>query len=865
MSVIKRLFIVVSLLIPVQPVWADALTVSTSAVAPTNESKAQRSFYKRVVGSLARYKRVAGNAAHSARDAIGATQFLETPLESLAQAAYDEGPVEHFVESDFVGRTEAQELMLEEVSQFLGGNTITSLGTRALASMLTTFEKGNMHQAQTAVRRLTQDDALYNKVEAALTQFAHNERPFLLYWDPKKNVKGSRPHLFAKAEELKWEELYRFEKTFSMGPEPLDEIPNPAYLATLVGNQFPKPESANAKALGARARIFGKLFHWVYSIIIAKNMSTVVRNFATQGRFTNPIANGRAELQAALAATFLFWKVTQLAEELKNAHTKYNEAGLSADQLKEREAWLDKAYIELLEKGSFADSFMKTYKGYHPPEADADGMTRWMKDKTSWLVPGFIKAAPGAAARNLPNFVMKPVRGVGMAIDDLPWIFASVLFIGQRAKQGLAAFGSSLSGFATMDYVWDCMQEHATGLAASLRSIQSLHDLIREDEQLCTTNVHTMLQEATSSISEPAREAMQMAHDPVFVAKQSRGGHSLRLHDLMLHGAIDLQPAVHGIAYLDALFALAKSVRSKRGCFVEWLPSEDTQAQIQIENGVFVALPHATPNNVTLGKECANKAIVTGPNGAGKSIFIKMVGSNVVLAHAFGIAFASSARMHWLSMIRTSIDTGESVADELSRMQAQKMRMDSVMNELVAATKKERSAKGMFLTDEPLSGTTHTIAARKLENYCDRIGSIDQMCGIMATHNEEPTRFVDKGFVNYQVCIEELSNGMFKPLFKVTPGIPEWWFANDPETARKQDLFVDYTVALKHKANIEKELKSLADKEQKVAGILRSGVLSDRKQKRHVKDMYNHVALRMDYLRQELEQAIQEISRLENG
>lgn len=865
MSYFKQLLLGISILIPAQPAWAATLAMHDASCSALVPEDIQRSLYGRVVRSLARYKRAVGTTARSVRNAIGKQEFMETPTETLAQAAYQEGPVEFFVETDFIGQTESRELMLEEMSQFLGGNTITSLGTRALASMLTTFEKNNMQQVQAAVRKLTQDETLYNTVEKALTQFAQNERSLLLYWDPKKNVKGARPHLFAKAEELKLEELYRFDPTFSIGPQPLDEIPNPAYIATMIGDQFPKPEGARAKALAARARIFGKLFHWVYSIMIAKNMTTVFRDFATQGKFTNPLANGGVELRAALAATFLFWKVTQLADDLKKAHEKVHELGLDDDELKQRGAWLDKAYIELLEKGSFADAFMKTYKGYHPPPADADKMTQWVKDKVSWMVPSFIKGVPSATARLLPHCVMRPVRGVGMMIDDLPWIFASILFIGHRTKQGLTAFGNSLLGFATMDYVWECMQEHASGVAAALRSIHTCHDVVCSDEQFEGSNVCALFEQTTENISEHVREAMAEAHSSVFVQGQSSGGHSLRLHDLLLKAAPDLQPAIHAVAYLDALFALAKSIRSKQGCFVEWLPAEDTQAQIQIEDGIFVGLPKALPNSVALGGDCANKAIVTGPNGAGKSIFIKMVGSNVILAHAFGIAFAKRAHMHWFTCLRTSIDTGESVADELSRMQAQKMRMDSVMNELIAATQADKTAKGLFLTDEPLSGTTHTIAARKLENYCDRIGSIAQMCGIMATHNEEPTKFADKGFVNYQVCIEELPNGMFRPLFKVIPGIPEWWFANDPETVRKQDLFVDYTVAQKHKTNVEKELKALSQKQQKVSGILRSGALVDRKQRRHVKLVQNHIAERIEFLEQELERVLQEIYHLENG
>ena len=881
MSFAKKFLIIISILLPAHPAWAATLAVSDTASQASQPTKSTESFYrKKVIGTLVRMKRSGGQKITAVRNALGRTNFIETPIELLAQAAYDEGPVERLIESDFIGRTETHELLLKEVSEFLGGNTITSLGTRALGSMITTFDKRNMQQVQTAVRRLAQDDALYAQVEQGLSQFAKNERAFLTYWDPKQHVKGPQPHLFAKAQELNFEELYRFEKYLTFGAPPLNElgIPNPAYLVTMIGNKFPIPTTPNAKQAGASVRVYGKLFHWVYSIIIAKNMMTVARNFATQGKFTNPLSNAGLEMKAILAATFLFWQLTEQSNELKQAHADYalkNTAyqakkGTNDDAEKlernKSEALLDKKYVDILEKGSFADAFMKTYEGHHPPPTDVDRLTQWTQSKIAWLLPSIIKNAPSAVFNKLPSCVQKPLNGVGMVIDDLPWIFASLFFIGSRTKQGIEAFGNSLLGFEIMRYTWDRVQDHATNLAESLRAVHSLHGVLCHDGELKKSSACAMLDDSVSaSFSEPVREVMALAHDKAFMDKESRAGHALKLHDLMLRAAPELQTVVHGIAYLDALFALAKSVRSKHGCFVEWLPDEDTQAQMQIEDGIFVALSKATPNSVSLGVNCANKAIVTGPNGAGKSIFIKMVGSNVVLAHAFGIAFASNMRMHWLSLLRTSIDAGESVADELSRMQAQKMRMDSVMNELIGLTEKDRTAKGMFLTDEPLSGTTHTIAARKLQVYCDRIGTIPQMCGVMATHNEEPTKFVDKGFVNYQVCIEELPNGMFKPLFKVAPGIPGWWFSTDPETVRKQDLFVDYTVAIKHKTNIEKEIRIIEGKEREAQQLIASGIITDFKQKRHLKDITAHMQARLDYLRQEHARTIETISRLESA
>ena len=857
---------------PIQPVWAQVAALPEEASSIVKTKKRTRKHYSKrtLLEDLALQKRKTVRRIKRIPGAISAmvgknVEYLKTPLPELAQVAYGDGPLDKLEENDFIGTIEKEELLLNEIMHYLGSNAQTSLGPKALEAMINTFDKEHMLEVQGNIRHLVHDDNTYEKVKKLLTRFSQQERALLTYWDPHIN---DPRHLLAQVKELDLHQFFAFNSEFSLGMPPLDKLPNPAHIITLLSRLVPRAIKPQSKALGAWARVGGKLFYWVYAILMAKNSQTFVRKLMMYGKIENPIKNASVEFWAALAVTFLFWKQTENLAKLKKDHEDYqNEAD---DKLKKvRGDALNTPYNDIIDNGSYADLFGKTIHGYHPPSTDIDEIHEWIGDKTNSVIPDCVKNVAGGAQMLVPECIRRLFSGIGMIMGDSGWLLPGLYYHLIRTKTALSAFSQSIFGFAKMYYVWGTLQDYMINLADCLRTIRSIKNVLLSNDELKKSVACSLLREALTVPSPELKEAMKLAHSPRFVKKKASNGYELRLNELMLKAAPELQPALHGIGYLDAIFSIAKLIRMNKGkpsqlCFVDWLPDGGTKAQLVIQNGTLLVMPKAQPNSMSLGFQEANKAILTGPNGAGKSVFIKMLGSNTILAHAFGIAAAEKMSMHWLSMLRTSIDPGESLADDLSQMQAQKVRMDSVIDELAHVTKNDSYAKGMFLTDEPLSGTTHNIAAMFMEDYCEFIGPISQMCGVMATHNEEPTKFGDKGFVNYKVCIEELANGTFKPLFKVEPGIPEWWFSSDPAVKKKQKHFVLYTVAIKHRTNIEKEIAFLTNEEKKFSHLIENHQIK-RKQKKHLRGIGARIRLRLAFLDSELQSIKAKIERLEKG
>ena len=245
-------------------------------------------------------------------------------------------------------------------------------------------------------------------------------------------------------------------------------------------------------------------------------------------------------------------------------------------------------------------------------------------------------------------------------------------------------------------------------------------------------------------------------------------------------------------------------------CFVDFLPNELEQAQVTIKGGMLPLGGNMVPNDVELGESAPNKMIIAGPNGAGKSIYLKMIGCNELLAHTLGIAVADSMSTSWFDAIRTCINPSESIIDGNSKLQAEKMRMDCIMDEFKYNALIKSSYKGLFIADEPLSGTRETIASDLILEDYQQMENKKQLAICMATHNQKLTELADRGnYANYQVCFAQTEQGLPEPTFRVSPGKPEWWFSDDPTSREGQKLFVRYTVALKQVEFYKKKLPQM--------------------------------------------------------
>ncbi len=873
----KSLLLIACLCMPSQQALAKLVMDARELEVPEFIHREKTQSVKRT--SWQNVQRNVGRYARNVLDFLGKTEYAKTENEKLASIAYGQGPIERITKTDFITQVEADELLLNPVALYLASHAQTSFGAKALQNMITTFDKEQMLETQSNLKRLVEDDVTYEEIEKQLKQFAHYEGSLLSYWDPKMHQSD---HLFAKIKELSLKASFNYSKQLQTGIPIVDDLPNPAhYLITKPSKVLLDTENPHLKNVGTWLRIGSSSFHWLYKICIAKSLSTVIRKIMLEGSIQSPIKNAPKELWAALAVTLLFWKTTNCLQKLQEKHDEWS--GQEDPGVKESIAYsMEKELGDIIEKGSFADVIAKTRRELHPQRSDLEHVGSSIVENISKVVrsitPNFVKKGAsglmGGVKKIVPNSIQQLAGnialGSSMGMKDIYWLLPAFYFLSERTSYVVQALKQSVVKPAVLLYDKEKFQNFVTELAACLRSIYSINDVLIKDEQLKNGISCALLKQSLHDMpTQELGKVIKTVHSSALNNKKITGGHALLLHENMLKCAAELQPALHGIGYLDALFSIAKLIRQNKDkpsrlCFVDWLPDKEERARVDIKNGTLLIMPNAEPNSMRLGFENpSNKAILTGPNGAGKSIFIKMLGSNVILAHAFGIACAESLSMHWLERLRTSIDPAESVADDLSKMQAQKVRMDNVVNELLHVTEKDKTKKGMFLTDEPLSGTTAGAASRKLRAYCDRIGVISQMSGVMATHNEEPTHFEDKGFVNFKVCIKEQGN-VFLPSFKVEPGIPEWWFSKDSEGQKKVDNFIDYTVAIKHKSNLEESISSFSKKYDELEELLEEGKVP-LKSRREITGLKQRIYIRIAQLTADLEEVKIRIEQLEKG
>ncbi len=389
----------------------------------------------------------------------------------------------------------------------------------------------------------------------------------------------------------------------------------------------------------------------------------------------------------------------------------------------------------------------------------------------------------------------------------------------------------SYRGFYELRGIWNEAHRHAQSVSQALQALSEAHTM-------CThysaglSGIASSLFEGTfnPAQSNDVKKIMKLARSQELSQESKTNGASLLLHEKLSKVAGEFQSSLFGIAHLDAMYAIAKLVREKRGtssqlCFVEWLSHSDESAKIDITNGTLVLVPNPIANSIQLGINQENKALLTGPNGAGKSVCIKMLGANAVLAHAFGIASAEHMRMHWLAKIRTCIHPEENLKKGESTLIAQKIRLDQVFSELIYLSK-TAGAKGLYLADEPLSGTPDPIAARRMIKHNEPISNLLQICGLVATHNQHLADQQTPGFTDYQVGIKYLDTGIAVPNFKIMPGKADWWFSDTEEARKIQDNLVEYTSLLKERDYFSKTIKEYQEMLATIRKNMESGQYS---------------------------------------
>jgi len=225
-----------------------------------------------------------------------------------------------------------------------------------------------------------------------------------------------------------------------------------------------------------------------------------------------------------------------------------------------------------------------------------------------------------------------------------------------------------------------------------------------------------------------------------------------------------LQQTAGALARLDTLSSLAR-VASERG-YVK--PAIVGESVLEIEDGRHPVLERVlgsefVPNDVSLGGDGPQIAIVTGPNMAGKSTYIRQVALLVLMAHMGSWVPARRATVGLVDRIFTRVGA----SDELARGRSTFMvEMTEAANILNNAT--ERS---LVILDEVGRGTSTfdgvALAWATTEHIARRIGCRT----LFATHYHELTELAEvlDGVANFNVAVREWQDQVVF-LHKIVPG-----------------------------------------------------------------------------------------------
>jgi DNA mismatch repair ATPase MutS len=188
------------------------------------------------------------------------------------------------------------------------------------------------------------------------------------------------------------------------------------------------------------------------------------------------------------------------------------------------------------------------------------------------------------------------------------------------------------------------------------------------------------------------------------------------------------------VGSLDADIAIASWLeRIPAHC----LPAITPERKIALVDGFHPLLSAPVANSVALHGQ---SALIVGTNMAGKTTFIKMVGTNIILAHTLGVCFAAAAVIP-RSKVRASVRAEHSIESGKSHFFAE---LERILSFVQMA---ERGDPAVFLIDELFRGTNtpERIAAGKA--VLERLGATAQV--LVTTHDIELQNLLGANFLTF--------------------------------------------------------------------------------------------------------------------
>jgi len=368
---------------------------------------------------------------------------------------------------------------------------------------------------------------------------------------------------------------------------------------------------------------------------------------------------------------------------------------------------------------------------------------------------------------------------------QLPRIIAGVLAVatvGYLDYTQYCNIKGRIEHFAFLTMVNHALLMRTMHVANLFRSIEDLREVVQANKTVFGSDIVAALD--FTKCSKTFQQLAILLKSETFNSGDSVGysrGNVLLAHQLMQDVKKELIPLLQMVAQIDGYNAIAKLYKEQSKehapfCFVEFV--QDEQPQLQCTQCWTPLLTTQKPalNNIDWHKGTHTKIVLTGPNGSGKSTVMKAISHAIILAQAWGVCPAQKATIRMFTGLRSSLSPREDLQHNLSTFMAEKKRIDGIHTFMINNKPEDCF---FILLDEPFRGTVESEAAYRIDLFAKDIVPLNHCMMIMATHLEGPTLLPEetKGiFANYQLGLEEKTDGSFVRTFTLLPGFAEWWF-----------------------------------------------------------------------------------------